>query len=280
MTFRNSLSLAALSVAILAGLSGPVLAQANVSRPGLPAVNTPLPAADPEAANRGTLAAFSAWNARQGRPSLLLFWNRQLIEDGTSQYDAVTSTTLEGSADRSSGVSVGWASAGASSSTSASVSAVTRSYSERTTSGKYGFGDGLFSKGVESSLMGTLLGAGARVMDREALIRSVGAAKSKDERMDIQHLETLALQKGVKYLIEVLPNDNAGSPTGVSFTVKVTHLPTSTIKAQFVTTGEPPKGPAKFVAANGGFERRADESHNTPERIGKQVALEAMSRLH
>lgn len=248
-------------------------------RQGLPAVNMPAAKADPQAGNHGAAADFAAWNARAGRPAILVFWNRELLEDATSLYDSVTTTRIDGAAEkgafavRGRGVAVGGSAA------SASVAAETRSYQERSTDSRYGFHDGLFAKGVESSLMGTLLNAGARVMDREALIRKVGAARSQEARLDIQHLETLALEQGVQYLVEVLPDDDAASATGVSFTVKVTHLPTSTVRAQFVTRGDPPAGPTRLVAGADGFERRAAAPTRTPEAIGAQVAYEVMGRL-
>ena len=98
--------------------------------------------------------------------------------------------------------------------------------------------------------------------------------------MDIQYLETLAMGQGIQYLIEILPDDDASSPTGVTFTVKVTHLPTSTVRAQFATSGDPPRGEAKYVAVNGaGFEKRAAPSRQTPQLIGAQVAYDTMTKL-
>lgn len=274
---RTTFAVFALIAAALAvALSAPAAAQ---YRPGMPAVNPAPVKPDPDAGNYGAAGAFSDWNARNGRPSILVFWNRELIEDGTSLYDSVTATTIDGSAEKGAFVARGRGVAVAGSASSATVTAETRSYQDRTTDGRYGFRDDIFAKKVESAMVGTFLSAGARVMDREALIRNLSAGKSRDERLDIQHLETVALKQGVKYLVEVLPDNSAGSPTGVSFTVKITHLPTATVRGQFVTTGEPPRGPTRLVAGPSGFERRAAESRTTPELIGAQVAYEAMGRL-
>lgn len=249
-------------------------------REGMPAVNTPPAAINPNAGNNATSAAFAAWYAKAGRPQMLLFWNRELIEDGASQYDKVTSEVAVGASDTDAAAYRGRRIAAAASSTTSVAAYEKREYEERSTNSGYGFRDGLFAKQVESTILSTLLGAGVRVVDREAMIRNVGANRSREDRMDIQHLETLAMQKGIQYLIEVLPDNNAGSPTGVSFTVKVTHLPSATVKAQFVTSGDPPRGASRLVAANGGFERRAAESRQTPALIGSQVAYETMSRIH
>jgi hypothetical protein len=271
---RKTLLLAVAAAAVAA----PAAAQPGY-REDMPAVNVAPKASDPDAGNLAASAAFAAWNRRAGRPSILVFFNRQLIEDGASQYDSVTTTAAAGVAEHGAFAVGGRHAAVAGSASRAAVVSETRSFQERANDGRYGFRSGPFTRAVETSLMSTLLSADARVVSREALIRNVSASRSKDDRLDIQHLETLALQKGVEYLIEVLPDDNAGSPTGVSFTVRVTHLPTSAVKASFITTADPPRGPSRLVAGPDGFERRAPESRATPERIGAQVAYDIMGKL-
>ena len=267
--------------------AGPALAQtyrpqapAVTYREGMPEVNAPPPGVNPDAGNYSASSAFARWYASAGRPSMLLFWNRQLIDDAASQYDSVQTS-------RSSAVAVGEAAAvrgrgwGASASMGAAATASeSRQYQERTTDSSYGFRDTNFSRGVETSILGAFLSAGARIVDREAVIRKVSAKQSREDRLDIQYLETLALGQGVQYLIEVLPDDDLTSPTGVTFTVKVTHLPTSTVRAQFTTSGDPPRAAAKWVATNGaGFEKRAGPSRQTPQLIGAQVAYDTMTKL-
>ncbi|MDO8378035.1 hypothetical protein [Phenylobacterium sp.] len=267
--------------------AGPALAQtyrpqapAVTYREGMPEVNAPQPGVNPDAGNYASSSAFARWYASAGRPSMLLFWNRQLIEDASSQYDNVQTS-------RSSAVAMGEAAAvrgrgwGASASMGAAASASeSRQYQERVTDSGYGFRDTNFSRGVETSILNTFLSAGAKIVDREAVIRKVSAKQSREDRLDIQYLETLALGQGVQYLIEVLPDDDVTSPTGVTFTVKVTHLPTSTVRAQFTTSGNPPRGEAKWVATNGaGFEKRAAASRQTPQLIGAQVAYDTMTKL-
>jgi hypothetical protein len=272
--------------AAAAALAGPAAAQALRGelapagyREGMPAVNAAPKPTDPDAGNHAASASFSAWNRRAGRPSILVFFNRELIEDSATQYDSVTTAAAVGVAEQGAFVARGRQGAVAGSASRAAVVAETRSYQERSTDGRYGFRSGAFSKAVETSLLSTFLGAEARVVSREALIRNVSASRSKDDRLDIQHLETLALQKGIEYLIEVLPDDNASSPTGASFTVRITHLPTSTVKATFITSGDPPRGLSRLVAGPDGFERRPAASRATPEGIGAQVAYDIMGKL-
>ena len=281
----HRMKLAALAALLAAG---PAMAQpqyrpqapAVTYREGMPEVNTPAPSVNPDAGNYASSGSFARWYASAGRPTMLMFWNRQLIEDATSQYDSVQTT-------RSAGIAMGEAAAvrgrgwavGASSGVAASASE-SRQFQERMTDSSYGFRSNNFTRGVESAILSTFLSAGARIVDREAVIRKVSAKHAREDRMDIQYLETLAMGQGIAYLIEILPDDDAASPTGVTFTVKVTHLPTSTVRAQFTTSGDPPRGEAKWVAVNGaGFEKRAAASRQTPQLIGAQVAYDTMSKL-
>ncbi|MDB5452963.1 MAG: hypothetical protein JWO33_1541, partial [Caulobacteraceae bacterium] len=214
----------------VAGAALPATAQMRPELPapgyrsGMPAVNTPPPPVNPNAGNNATSAGFAAWYARAGRPQILLFWNRELIEDGTSQYDKVTSEQGAQIADTDATAVRGRGFAASSASGTAVQAFERREYEERSTNSSYSYRDGIYSKRVESAILSTLLGAGARVIDREAMIRNVSASKSREDRMDIQYLETLAMQKGIQYLIEVLPDNDVSSPTGVRFTVKVTDL--------------------------------------------------------
>ncbi len=274
---------ASLAAALVAG---PALAQyrpqapAVVYRDGMPEVNAPAPSASPDAGNFAASSAFARWYASAGRPTLLLFWNRQLIEDATSQYDSVQSSRSAGVAmgDAAAVRGIGWA-ASSSSGLAASASE-SRQYQERMTDSGYGFRNTNFSRGVESSILNAFLSAGAKIVDREAMIRKVSAKQSREDRLDIQYLETLALGQGIQYLIEVLPDDDLSSPTGLTFTVKVTHLPTSTVRVQFTTSANPPTEAAKWVAVNGaGFEKRKGPSRQTPQLIGAQVAYDTMSKL-
>ncbi|MCI3131783.1 hypothetical protein [Phenylobacterium aquaticum] len=293
-----------LITAALAGLvlAGPAAAQMRPEAPavtyreGLPAVNAPAPSASPDAGNYAASSAFARWYQAAGRPSILLFWNRELLEDATSQYDSVQTGAVVG-ASRSDAVSASSAStvgiagygvaagqgdrvAASSRSTGVAVLTEQRQRQERSTESRYALADPTYAHGVESAIFSTFLSAGAKMVSREALMRKISTQKSREDRLDIQYLETLAMGQGVQYLMEVLPDNDPASPTGVSFTVRVTHLPTSTVKAQFVTSGDPPRGQAQWTAVNGaGFEKRAATSRQTPQLVGAQIAYDTMVKL-
>ena len=275
-----------ITVALMAACASPALAQYRPASPNvqyredMPSVNTPVPSANPDAGNYSASSAFARWYQAAGRPSMLLFWNRQLLEDSTSQYDNVQTARVDSVAAGEAASVRGWRGSASAAVAASSTSVEQRQFQERFTDGGYGFRNNNFSRGVESAILNTFLSAGAKMVDREALIRKVSAAKGRDDRMDIQYLETLAIGQGIQYLIEVLPDDDASSSTGVTFTVKITHLPTSTVRAQFATSANPPVGEAKWVAVNGaGFEKRSGPSRQTPQLIGAQVAYDTMNKL-
>lgn len=289
-------TLAGLALAGTAAAQSRPEAPAVTYREGMPAVNAPAPTASPDAGNYAASSAFARWYQAAGRPSILLFWNRELLEDATSQYDSVQ-TGLAVGASRSDavaarnssslgiadyGVAAGQSDSIAASSRGASAVVATeqRQYQERSTNSRYALADPTYAHGVEAAIFSTFLSAGAKMVSREALMRKISTQKSREDRMDIQYLETLAMGQGVQYLMEVLPDNDLASPTGVSFTVRVTHLPTSTVKAQFVTSGDPPKGQARWTAVNGaGFEKRTAPSRQTPQLIGAQIAYDTMTKL-
>ena len=64
------------------------------------------------------------------------------------------------------------------------------------------------------------------------------------------------------------------------FLLSNAHDASQAVRAQFTTSGNPPRGEAKWVAVNGaGFEKRAAPSRQTPQLIGAQVAYDTMTKL-
>lgn len=227
-------------------------------RPGLPSVNPQRIEADPDEGLRQTIFQFGSWNRSMGSPRILLFWNRELSDDTTTRYRT-----------RDRGVSAVAARPGL------VIGAHDRTNEqERTTGGKYNDLHPDTSGEFETGFLSAFTRAGANIVDRKALMRKVSTAQGQGDRSDQQFMESLALEQGVQYLVEVLP-DYRDSETGFLFTVKITHLPTSSVKAQFRTAALPAPGPERLVAMPGGFERHRD-SRNTPDRVAEQLAAETM----
>lgn len=236
--------------------------QSGPERGGLPPVQIAPPSTDPAAAANRAFADFRAWNAAHSHPPMLIFWNRELTDETTTRYrDRVVggsgTISVPGAAAREFEIV---------------------SERERTTGGRAVPLVGLSATELESAYLASLIGAGAQLLDRNALMRKVSTRQNPDDRSDQQFLEAVALEQGVQYLIEVLPEPSLASPTGLNFSVKITHLPTARVHAQFLTKAIPVAGPARLVAAQGGFQRRRD-SRNTPSNVGAQLAAETMGRF-
>jgi hypothetical protein len=242
-------------------------------RPGQPAVNAAPVRRVPNARVDGIANDFRRWYGQAQRPSLLIFWNRELSDEATTEYAEVKTDKSDVRSKRTTvGADDSPVQADDQQESRVATSETSR---RRLTGGTYAPLDRMLSSQLESAYQGMWLKAGVEVVDRTALIRKMSAVAGKDDRADTQFMESLALEQGVDYLVEVLPNASASSPTGLVFTVRVKHLPSSTVVAQFNTTAQPTQGQAQWVATNGGFERRAEDRTN-PENIGATLAAETM----
>ena len=232
------------------------------ARAGMPAVNPRRIAPDPDEPLYRAFADFGAWARSAGSPRILLFWNRELSEDAA---------TRERTVERGVGLAV--------SAPGAAAGGWERTVEQqRTTGGRFAALHPEDSSILESGFVSAFLGTGANVVDRNALMRKVSAAKGSADRHDTQFIESLALEQGVDYLVEVLPIPDGGSDTGFTFQVKITHLPSSAVRAQFRTSALPAPGPRRLEAVPGGFEARRD-SRNTRDRVADQLASETMRRF-
>lgn len=229
------------------------------SRPDMPDVMSRRIDPNPEWGMRQTFDDFGAWNRRAGTPKILFFWNRELTDDSSSRNRRV-SRSVTAVASRP-GLIVG-------------ASEHTEE-DELTTGGEYSYLHPEDSADLETGFLNAFLSTGANILDRRALMRKVSTVQDKGDRSDKQYIESQALEQGVDYLVEVLPDPAADSETGFVFTVKITHLPSSTIKSQFRTDALPVTGPARLVAGPGGFERRI-ENRTTPENVARTLAAETM----
>jgi hypothetical protein len=258
------------AAAMIAAWAAPGLAQSRADvppvygggqRPGTPAVNPRAYVPEPGAALNQIFQSFGDWSRNHGNPRILLFWNRELGDDTTTRYR-----------DRTSGAIVHGVGPGVAVTTYDETNEA-----ERTTGGKYSAIGRNRSSDYESSFVNAFVRSGANVVDRNALMRKVSSRQGQDDRSDQQFIESLALEQGVDYLVEVLP-DYTASPTGFMFTIKITHLPTSRVRAQFRTNGLPENGPAHMVARPGGYVRES-ENRNNPENVAEALAADTMRRF-
>ena len=267
----------AIVVAALAATCSPAAAQYRADQPEVRALR---PEADPDAAANAALNAFAGWYAAAGRPRLLFFWNRALTDETTTRRtDKVIEDRTYG--DSSSGETTSTRFGEATlKETDGSERKVTSRESEAITGQAYSAVNRKASGMLETVFVNTFLAVGAEVVDRDALIRRLSLSNPKEDRGDIQFLEAQALATGIEYLVEILPDPEADSPTGLMFTIKIKHLPSSSLRAQFQTRAVPPPGPSRIVPVQGvGFQRQAGAARTTPPLVAAQLATETMSRF-
>lgn len=245
-------------------------------RDGLPAVNAQPVARDPDATSIQVTGAFRRWYASVNKPALLIFWNRELTDDATTRYADVTQGREE---TRSTKSAVGGQGATHTSGDDATSKISSQESSKRIlTGGEHTPLDPLLSARMETAFQTAWLEAGTELVDRNAIIRKMSTVASQQDRADTQLLESVSLGQGVEYLVEVLPNSTPQGATGLTFLVRVKHLPSATLVAQFLTSAQPPAGAAHWVATRGGFEKQRD-NRTTPETMGAELAVEVMQRM-
>lgn len=231
-------------------------------RPGMPAVAERPFAADPDEPRRLQSASFASWSRRNGAPRILLFWNVALTDEASSRSrlrvrDETVTVARRGIAGSRRDMTV---------------------EDERTTGGPAAWIDREEGEALENGFVETFVDAGANLVDRAALMRKASTTQTRDDRADQQFIEALAMQQGIDYLVEVLPQYSNRSATGLNFTVRIVHLPSSRVIARFRSEGRPVAGPERLVARAGGFRRERDERMN-PHDIAAALAAEAMQHF-
>jgi hypothetical protein len=272
MTLKARLTLAAL---LAYGVGTSTLAQDRAASPagyrtGVPPVMTPPLAPPPDAASERVSARFKRWYAASKSPAILIFWNRELTDDATTRYADVTKAREQDHTAKSGGP-------GGETDVQTKASEQ-ESYKRALTGGSYSPLDASVSSRLETAFQEAWLADGVEIVDRNAVIRKLATVASQADRSDLQILESAALEQGVEYLVEVLPMQANAAPGGVTFKVKVVHVPNSTVMAQFMSRAEPPPGPVDWTATPEGF-RQVSENRSSPETIGAELAFETMDRL-
>jgi hypothetical protein len=226
---------------ILAAQSSWAQTQADTTsqyRAEMPSVAVPKQQVPPDAANQEKWRAFSNWSRSLGAPKLLVFWNRSFT-------DQTSTMSLENGALNSNN------------------SAETNS---------------ALSRRLEASVVTTLIDAGGNIVNRDALMRKVSTQQTLIDRLDQNYMEALATQQGIVYAIEVDINQTSDNSVSSKFNVKITHIVSSRIVAQFETSATPGAGPSRWVAGVGGFSKQRT-TNLSAEAIGMELAIEIMERI-
>jgi hypothetical protein len=268
----------ALAIAGLALVSTSALAQAPVPPPPAPTaparapeapVVPPPPAPDPNVAADAAIARFKQAYARRGAPRIAVFWNRQL-GDRLGQWVATNRvvTTDSLAVMREGGRRDGEKVAG-------SGERVVSSQKLDREPGRSWPGEP-WSWEFQNGFLDPLLRAGARVVDRAAIVRltaakrsGVGTAAAPDE----QTVEIQALQGFADVLVEILV-----SPSGQDLNALVKEIDTGTILASVNSRSLPGAAPTReYLATSRGFESR--EQPPELSRVATLLSLGVMDGL-
>lgn len=133
---------------------------------------------------------------------------------------------------------------------------------------------------VERAFTRTLVASGARLVDRNAMMRLQGLQDKAERGANVQAIETRALIGRADIMIEVLQTEDKRLDEGISFRVTAKSVRDAEVLADVLSAGRPPARPMPLVAADvpGGFVR-AQQSDASPSDVGRQLAIEVMNSL-
>ena len=277
-------------------LGAPVLATAAFAqapaipesawRKGMPEVAAPAPvpaAAAPAAHPSFDRAAFMAAYVRAGRPAIAVLWNREftdmLQQDAAWQLNATN--VRAGAASRES-VAVGGLRASEAAGAAVSSTTVT-TRQVKTEQGRRAGPVERTDLELRAAFVQAITSTGVRLVDRNVVMRTT-AAGSKGA-LDAQQVETQALARHARLLMEVLNTPDPASPTGWSTFVSIKRLADGVVLAEGYMNGQPtepaPLAAPRFEAdPRGGFREVAPAPRTvTATDVGRQAAQQALARL-
>jgi hypothetical protein len=252
---------------------------ASAYRSGQPDTLTPPPAAvsDVPVLNR---ASFSTAYAKAGRPAIAVLWNREftdMLQQGSAQQVSVD--TLRAGAATAETVRVPGYAATEARGASIGNTTVTVQDTKTTQAQRRGPVERVDLQ-MRASFMQTLTSAGVKLVDRNMVMRTTAARQKGD--LDSQQVETDALSRHAKLLMEVLNTRDATSPTGWATYVSIKRFADGVVLAEGYMDGKPaegtPKAPPRFEAdPRGGF-REVVQPVKVGD-VGRLVGEQTLARL-
>jgi hypothetical protein len=231
------------------GQQPPMAGGSGAMRAGQPmTMEAPPPAADPD---RATIDRFAAAYARSGRPRIAVLWNRELTAEVETGREDVSTLSVERQPGR--------------------LDAELRSTTRAQDSGARAAASA--DEGVdfdmERGLTDGLSGAGVRLIDRTAILRT--AALGADTT-NLQSIETRALLGKTDWTLEVVAMNDG------RWRIVARDLASGQVVARAVSAGRPVPRAMPWVAGEHGFVR-ATATDAGPYAVGRQIALDAMKAL-
>lgn len=249
---------AMLPTLLIAALATPAAAQwregqqpmagAGAMRPGQPmTMDAPPPTPDAE---RGTRDRFAAAYVRAGRPRIAVLWNRELTADVETGREGVATLRVEREPGR----------------LDAELRTTARALDSGARAAAAGEGADF---DMERGLNDALAAAGARLIDRTAILRT--AALGSDTT-NLQTLETRALLGKTDWTLEVVAMDDG------RWRIVARDLASGQVVARAVSAGRPAPRPMPLVAGERGFVRATAPAAG-PYAVGRQIGVDAMKAL-
>jgi hypothetical protein len=223
-------------------------------------------------------ARFAATYAKLRSPRIVVFWNRELTDDLETEREDVTQFSADsyGSASshqqdyrtrRTSNSDID-------STNNGSLQGEVRSSTRRVDPGKRATPlSEADDFDTERGFIDGLTGAGARLVDRTAIMRAsaLGANAS-----NAQAVEMRALMARAEWTIEVTPLSDNGD--GARYKMIVRNISTGTIVAMTTSDGTSAPKRMPYVAGPNGFVRATPTSPGAEER-GRQLASDVMASI-
>ena len=253
----------------------------NLYRTNTPAVLTPVAdvAKDARRAEIPSAAAHEAFRhayRRVGSPRLAVFWNRA-FDDRLREMEAKSRLVVErnlAARDEKSG-----------------EPAATRE-KEKWTVSVESRRDGARPQPLseiaafkfQAGFLRPLIEAGAKVIDRAAIMRLTEARRALDDPAgnvtDRQLVETEALMGHADLLIRIALSPSDESPTGAFFHVSVVEVKSGRIVASFFDDAAFANDRRKsWTAVRGGYVQVTQDPDKSPERVGRILAAQTMDAL-
>lgn len=253
-------------------------AQSQVRRDTPPVLKKPAPPPLPD--QREAIRAFAQENKRVKRPRFVLFWNRDFSDEVVTYY--IDFLTQRSSAScTAAGLLAGCVAV----SSDNGSSAANRRVADRQTlrmnqdEARKNLGEILNWK-LEGSFKNTFIRGGARLIDREMIIRTLGANVQTNAKVNTYGLETQAMIGKADYMVEILLAPSFDSDSGLAFQVNVVGIETGETIASVYTDAMPPvRERVEYEATNRGFEERRVLDGLTDENVGRQLAINTMREL-
>lgn len=253
----------------------------NLYRTNTPAVLTPSTVAEKDAwrsetPTAATREAFRRAYRRAGSPRLAVFWNRA-FDDRLREMEAESKVVVErnlATRNEKSGRPA----------TTREKEKWTVSVENRQNSSRPQPLSEIATFKFQSGFLQPLIKAGAKVIDRAAIMRLTEARRTLDDQAgrvtDRQLVETVALTDRADLLIQIALSPSDKSPTGAFFDVSILEVKSGRIVAHFFNDANfANKERTSWMAVRGGYVEVKKNRDVDLERMGRVLAAQTMDAL-